>query len=275
MQQLIRFLYRVRVFLFFIFLETVSISFWIQNDFFAHSNFFNSSNSIVARLLSITQNLKEYFVLNDINDELTKENATMRTLLDRINSNRSDSLSILKQDSIGQFQYISAKIYNNSVSQSRNHVTINKGEEEGVKAGMAVVSPLGAIGKVEVVSKHFSVVASLLNIDQDISCVLKRTGNFGTVSWDGRDSRFVDLMYIPFHVKPLIGDSVVTSGFNAVFPENILIGVIRDYKFSNGALFYDINVELAQDFTKLSYVYVVISRYKQEIDSLRVLSNEF
>ena len=81
------------------------------------------------------------------------------------------------------------------------------------------------VGKVKTTSENFSVLISLINLDEQVSAVISRTGNFGTVRWDGIDPRYTTLQYIPRR-KSIAGDSVVTSGLNAVFPENILVGRI-------------------------------------------------
>ena len=133
---------------------------------------------------------------------------------------------------------------------------------------MAAISIAGAVGKVKSVSEHFSVLISLLNIDEQVSCVLTRTSNFGTAQWDGVDPRFVNLLYIPRHVQPLEGDTVVTSGYNAVFPAKIMVGIVKEVKLKEEALFYEIRVELAQDFRRLTFVKIVKSELKSELDSL-------
>jgi rod shape-determining protein MreC len=109
---------------------------------------------------------------------------------------------------------------------------------------------------------------SLLNIDMMVSASIKRTGHFGSIQWDGRDPEIVNLKFIPPHVKPVKGDTIVTSGYNAIFPEGIVIGVIDDVKLADAALFYELDVKLMQDFRKLSFVTVVKSQLKQEQDSL-------
>jgi rod shape-determining protein MreC len=78
----------------------------------------------------------------------------------------------------------------------------------------------------------------------------------------------IDLKYIPRHVELKVGDTIVTSGYNAIFPEGILIGTIKMYKQNEEAQFHTIKVELSQDFGKLSFVEVVKSRLKTERDSL-------
>ena len=137
---------------------------------------------------------------------------------------------------------------------------------------MAAISTFGAVGKVKSVSSHFSVLISLLNIDEQVSSILKRTGNFGTSQWDGTDPRAVNLLYVPRHVQPQVGDTVLTSGYNAVFPEGILVGIVKEVKLKDEALFYDIRVALAQDFRRLSFVKIVKSRQKSELDSLEKIT---
>ncbi len=177
-----------------------------------------------------------------------------------------------RADSLIRYDFVSAKVVNNSIAQFKNYITINRGKDAGIRPGMAVISVFGAIGKVKSVSEHFSVLISMLNIDEQVSSVLKRTGNFGTSQWDGTDPRVVNLLYIPRHVQPVIGDTVVTSGYNGVFPSGILVGIVKDVKLKEEALFYDIRVELAQDFRRLSFVKIVKSNLKNEQDSLETIT---
>ncbi len=124
---------------------------------------------------------------------------------------------------------------------------------------MAVISSQGVVGKVKAVSSHYGVVTSLLNIDVMVSAVLKRTGYFGTVQWDGHNADVVKFNFIPRHVKPTVGDTVVTSGYNAIFPEGIMIGTISEVNLSDEALSYDLSIRLSQDFRKLSFLTVIRS----------------
>ena len=134
--------------------------------------------------------------------------------------------------------------------------------------GMAVISAAGIVGKVKTVSKHYGVVTSLLNKDVMVSALLKRSGHYGTIQWDGRDPDVVQFNFIPRHVKPMVGDTIVTSGFNAVFPKDLAVGVIVKTELSEEALFHNITVHVSQDFRRLSYVAVIKSNLKHEQDSL-------
>ncbi len=274
MERLFKFIYKYRAFFTFLLLQLFCAWLVVENNQYQSTRYFNSSNQIAASIISTSQNIKEYFSLRDINTELATANATLRKQLDERNQVIEEfGLSQVKNVVIvNRFEYISAKVINNSISQYKNFITINKGTAHGITPGMAVISEQGAIGKVKSVSDHYSVLISLLNIDDQVSSKIKRTGHFGTVQWDGSDPRLIDLRYIPRHVDPLVGDTIVTSGYNAVFPEGILIGIIKEVKLREESPFHQIKVELAQDFGKLAFVDVVKSRLRAEQDSVEVIT---
>ena len=76
------------------------------------------------------------------------------------------------------------------------------------------------------------------------------------------------MLYVPRHVTPSPGDTVITSGYNAVFPEGILIGTIKSVNPSENQNYLDISVQLSADFSKLNYVYLVRNTSIEERDSL-------
>jgi rod shape-determining protein MreC len=64
-------------------------------------------------------------------------------------------------------------------------------------------------------SKHFSVVTSVLNIDLMISGIMKRTGYFGTIQWDGSNPEYINFNFIPRHVQPIAGDTIILQDIAA------------------------------------------------------------
>ena len=76
---------------------------------------------------------------------------------------------------------------------------------------------------------------------------------------------------MPRHIRIQEGDSIVTSGFNSVFPHGLPIGVIDNVRLDDAMTFYDVRVKLATDFTSLDYVYLIKDLLKPEIDSLTVV----
>jgi rod shape-determining protein MreC len=265
MDRLLNFVYQYRAF--FTFLLLVLLCSWliVENNQYQSTRYFNSSNRLAANIIGFSQSVREYFSLRRINADLAEENASLRTRLERYAVTDS-----AYRDTVRRFDFVSAKVINNSTQMFKNYITVNKGREDGVIPGMAVISTKGAVGKVKSVSEHYAVLISLLNVDDQMSASIKKTGHFGTAQWDGTDPRMINLNYIPRHVTPLVGDTVVTSGFNAVFPADVLVGVIRKANLKDEAQFWDIKVELAQDFGRLTFVEIVRSFQKREKDSLEL-----
>jgi rod shape-determining protein MreC len=271
MERLFLFFYQYRAFFTFLVLEVICAWLIIENNQYQSARFFNSSNSFVASLNSISQDVREYFLLKNINSTLAEENAYLKSRLEQFNQKQNivDNRVIKDSAMIKQFDFISAKVVNNSVDRMTNYLTINRGSEDGIRPGMAVISPLGVVGKIKAVSNHFSVVTSVLHREYRVSVLIKRTGDFGTALWNGKDPDYVDLNFVPRHVHPAVGDTIVTSGYNAIFPQGIMVGTIAEVK-ENETLFYDLKVKLSQDFRKLSFVEVVRSHLKHEQDSLEM-----
>ncbi len=269
MERLFLFFYRYRAFFTFLILELLCFWLIVENNQYQGARFFNSSNTVVANLNNFAQGVREYFLLRNINSTLAQENAELRSKLQQFHQLQNLTGGNMFKDStlLKQYDFVSAKVVNNSVNRITNYLTINKGSADGIEPGMAVISPLGAVGKTKAVSKHYSVVMSILHKDYRLSVLLKRTGDFGSAHWDGRDPEFIKLDFVPRHVNPMQGDTIITSGYNAIFPEGIMVGTVEEVK-SNETLFYDLTVKLSQDFRKLSFVEVVRSHMKHEQDSL-------
>ncbi len=274
MERLLNFVYSYRAFFTFLLLELFCAWLIIQNNQYQSTKYFNSSNRLFAQIHATSQNIREYFSLADINATLAEENALLRKKLEQRNQIiRFQQLNPVKDSTrINQYDFVSAQVVNNSTKYYKNFITIDRGLDAGLQPGMAVISSGNVVGKVKTVSDHYAVLISLLNLDEQVSCLIKRTNYFGTAQWDGINSSIINLKYIPRHVSLAVGDSVVTSGYNAVFPSGIYIGKIKEFKLREEALFYDVKIELGLDFGKLAFVEVIKSHLKNEKDSLERLT---
>jgi rod shape-determining protein MreC len=254
-------------------LELICIWVIASQNIFLGASFFNSSNSAVAKVLASSHAINHYFALGDVNKDLSEENAQLRLRLKAYEQSlyRLDTRVIKDPDLIGQYEFVSAKVINNNIHNVHNHITINVGTKEGMERGMGVVNQYGVVGKVLTVSANYSVISSLLNADLMISSKIKRTGHLGTTNWNGSDIKQANLLYIPRHVVPVLGDTIITTGYNTVFPEGIIIGTVDELSLADEANFYNIEVKLANDFGKISHVYVVKNNLKEEQESTEKL----
>lgn len=276
MQRLFLFLYQYRAFFLFVFLEVLGVWLIVNNNQYQGAAFFNSSNYLVANVLESKSNINSYFELKDVNETLSEENARLREEIDLISHNLSGAdsteLPVVEKQKPEQFDFLSAKVINNSTRRFNNFITINKGADDGITPDMAVINAQGIVGKVKTTSANFSTIISLLHPDLYVSSLIKGSGILCTTKWDGTDPLQAELLYVPRHVKVDVGDTVVTSGYNAIFPSDLMIGIIESTDIKDDATFYSIKINLATNFEALSYVYVVKNNFKDEIDSLEQMN---
>jgi len=268
MRQLFLFLYKYRAFFLFLIFEGLSAFLVIQNQNYQRAAFLNSSNQLVGNVVSTTTSISDYFSLKDQNESLSDQvarlNERVEALQKRLQTVDLDS----SETNVPQYTFIPAKVVNNSFRRNNNYITLSRGLADGIAKDQGVLGPNGIVGKIRSASENFSIVVSLLHTDLMISSVLKRSGDLCTASWDGRDPRKSKLLFVPRHVFLTKGDTVTTSGYNAVFPEGQLVGVVEEVLTEPNSTFHDITIRLATNFSSLSYVSVILNKAAPEKDSL-------
>ena len=272
MQRILLFLYRLRAFLLFVLLEAIAIGLIVSYNSPQGAVFFNSSNQFSGRLLAFQDNFTEYFHLASANDALAEKNAALIQELHHY-KRPADSVTFeLDSVLLHHFEFLSAKVINNSVHLNQNHLTLNKGKKQGLKEGMGVFNEDGIVGRVKGVSNNFASVLSILHTELLVSSKIKRTDVFGSTQWDGKDPLRAKLIYVPRHVEIEVGDTIVTSGYNSIFPEGIPVGVVEVVAPGEETNYLDITMKLAADLSKLTYVYLVENTMEVELDSLHEAS---
>ena len=128
---------------------------------------------------------------------------------------------------------------------------------------MAVISEEGIVGIVLASSRNFSTIIPVINRNFRLSVKTKKDNFAGILQWEGRNHRQANLNEIPYHAEPEIGDTVVTSGYSAIFPEGLLVGTIKQFDLKDGN-FYRIDIELGTDFQRLFHVNIIHSRLREE-----------
>jgi rod shape-determining protein MreC len=129
---------------------------------------------------------------------------------------------------------------------------------------MGVISTRGVAGIVVTVSDHYSVAISLLSAKFKLSCKIKGSNYFRMLSWRGDDVAYAYLEALPVHAVFQVGDTVVTSGYSAIFPPGIMVGVVETYGKQSDNDSYSLKVRLATDFQALSALCVIINRAQDE-----------
>ncbi len=272
MRNLLRFLIKNNFFILFLILEGISLVLIVNYNNFQKVKFLNASNRISGNLYNSYSSVYNYFQLTKINEQLSRDNATLRKRLqDVLLSDIQYGLKKKENEGL-DYRFIPARVINNSVNKQYNYITLNKGSLDGIKPDMGIVGVDGVVGVVTNVSEHFSTGQSVLNKRWSLSA--KVNDYFGSLAWEGIDYKYAKLNEIPFHVNLSIGDKVVTSSYSSIFPEGILVGTVKDFKHESGDNFYDITVELSSNFKSLSFVEVIYNVYGEEQTQLEKLNSD-
>lgn len=270
MLSLLEFLSRNRNFIVFVLLEV--LCFWLisRSNTYWGATYFNTSNYYVAKVLSVSNSVRDYTNLKEENRHLAEENVKLNQLVSQLAQlNTTDAPSTYYTDSVyaSRFKFKVAKAIKSELYHADNYITIDKGSKDGIKPGMGVLSPSGIVGRVKSCSENFSVITSILHSQFMVSSRLIRSNEIGTAQWSGIDTEIIELSDISRYKPVEIGDTAVTSNYNSVFPPDIMIGIVKNVKTRTDQTFYDIELSLSTDFRNLTYVYIVEnSMIKEEQD---------
>jgi rod shape-determining protein MreC len=272
MEQLIRFLMRYGVYFLFVVLEAFSFIVIVNQNSFQHAAFYSSSNRIAGAIYSAGNSVVEYFGLTDVNRQLSAENIELKNRVVRLEAllaSAGDTLShtpyILADK---DYQYIEAKVINNSVNKLQNFITLNKGRRDGVMPEMGVVTNEGIVGVVSASNDRYSTVLPLLNPKSHISCKIKRSRDFGQLTWDGIDPDYVQLDEVPRHGDVRVGDTIVTTGYSSIFPEGIRAGIVSRCSKPANKTYVQIDIKAGVSFRTVSYVKVVKFNYIEDLKAI-------
>jgi rod shape-determining protein MreC len=276
MYQLFQFVSRQRAFILFIVLEAFSLWCYYKYNDYANAIYFNTSNYYVAKVLETQNSIREYANLRTVNADLATENARLNQMVSMLQGQKIEGNINYTADSLvrSRFKVTVAKMVGGDFNNYKNYITLDKGSAEGIRPGMGVISATGVVGKVKACSEHFSVVITILHQDYSLSAKLKRSGEIGSIRWEGTDPYTVKMLDVSRFKPAKINDTIMTSDFNAVFPANIMVGVIKKLGVQEDQAHHDISVRLSTDFRNLSYVYVVDNSLKTEQESLETTATK-
>jgi rod shape-determining protein MreC len=135
-------------------------------------------------------------------------------------------------------------------------VTIDKGASDGLKPDMAVVAPAGVVGRVVVPSSHAAKVQLLIDRNAAAGVLIERSRAQGVVVGQGDNRLRMD--YVSEVADVVVGDVVMTSGIDGIYPKGFIVGRIESVEKSGGA-YKTIVVRPAVDFSSLEEVLVVLT----------------
>ncbi len=195
---------------------------------------------------------KENTMLQKRITELQRENQQLREYV--LASERLKGLLQFK-DTIST-KAIVGEVIGHDPSGWFKSITINKGEREGVRSRMAVITNGGVVGQVIKTSSHHSVVLLITDYNSAIDAVIQRSRAKTIVEGTGENR--CQLKYLLRNEDVAVGDIVVTSGIGGNFPKGLLVGQIRKVEKQGHGIFQYAELSPAIDLTRLEEVLIIL-----------------
>lgn len=134
-------------------------------------------------------------------------------------------------------------------------VILNRGSADGVKPGMAVLQGNGLVGQVTSTSPGSSRVLLITDPLSGVDAIIQGNRARGVVEGDG--SSLCTWRFVLREEEVKVGDRIITSGLDGVYPKALLVGVVLSAEVGSDGLFQAIRIKPSVDFSKLESVLVV------------------
>ena len=203
-------------------------------------------------LINIKDLAKENIELRQKNLELEKQITELKEL-SKENEALRMSLNISEK---GQTIIEMASVVGKDSQGIQDWILIDKGTNQGTEKNMAIISPnMFLVGKTVEVMPSFSKVMLITNKESTVAALVEDVRTQGLVKREEKGKLFMD--FIPRTEKLEIGERVITSGMDKIYPKGILIGKIESIDLSQNQLFQKVTIAPAVDFSKLERVFIV------------------
>ena len=218
-----------------------------------------ASTSVIEGVQHGWQN---YFALQQVrreNEQLRHENGQLQVQLQQERALSTQTRSLQQLLELRQRTTLSttaASVIAGGASPDFRTFTIDKGTRDGLRSDMAVIAPTGVVGRIIMPSARASKVQLLIDRNAAAGAIVERSRAQGVVLGTGGDK--LKFEYVPGAADVQVGDRVVTSGIDGIYPKGFAIGQIESIHKGAG-VFSAIVVKPVVEFSSLEEVLVVLT----------------
>ncbi len=276
MRNIFLFIRRFFTVIVFLALQAVALWFLFTYNKFHKAKGLGVANEITGWFSGRYNTVEDFFTMKEENRRLLKMNDSLVNLLSSnfVNTDTSftltrDSIPVDTTGKLRQYLWREAQVLYNTVNSDKNYIQINRGANQGIQDHMGVFSSDGGlVGQVVNVSPNFSQVMSLLHVQNKVNVLVRKSGSSGTLYWDGKDPRFLNLKDIPKSDSLVVGDTIVTGKFSLSFPPLHLVGTVAQIIPDPSTNFYVLRIKPTANFQNLQQVMVVENLFYSDLTTL-------
>ena len=207
--------------------------------------------------------IKKLFYFRETYDEYIKLKKQVEALKSRLvyvqesveGSKRNTLISEFRRKQ--EYSSLVANVIGRDPSNWNASLIIDRGQKDGVKVGMPVVTVLGVVGRIFETGNNTAKVILLSDPSFSVAALVQRTRESGLLT--GSLQGLCRLEYLTDKADVKVGDRIITSKLSSVFPEGILIGQVEDVQASQNSHTVECLVDSAVDLSQVEEVIVIKS----------------
>jgi len=209
-----------------------------------------------------------YFFLVSVAKENSRLQKSLGLEIEKNNRCNEVALSNVRLRNLLKFkktltqEVVAAEVVGKDPSSWFKTLVIDKGRNEGVHKGLPVVVPEGIVGLVTDASQHFAKVLLIIDQNSAVDAVVQETRARGLIKGQSPDQCLFNYVLRKHTIK--VGDTVVSSGLDGVYPKGLRVGSVADVVRRNSGIFQEVTVKPFVDFEKLEEVLVILNPPKND-----------
>ena len=210
----------------------------------------------------IRNSWRHYFALQNTskeNEQLRHENDALKLQIAQLQgkATEADRLAALLnfRQSHADVPMIAARVIGVSAGTASQTIQLDRGERDGIRKNMGVITPDGAVGKVVEVYPNATQVLLLTDKESGAGAMVAESRIQSPVG--GQGEPLLVMKYVPNDDAVNLGEHVITSGMDRIFPRDIPVGIVAEIKAGNP--FKQIRIKPAANLERLEEVLVLLS----------------
>jgi rod shape-determining protein MreC len=203
-----------------------------------------------------------YFALQNTsrdNEQLRRENDALKLQITQLRGKaaEADRLAALLnfRQAHKDVPMLNARVIGASADTASQTIYVDRGERDGVRKNMGVITPDGVVGKVIEAYANTSQVLVLTDKDSGVGAMLAESRIQSPVG--GLGEPLLAMKYVPNDDAVNVGERVVTSGMDRIFPRDLPVGVVAEVKAGNP--FKQIRIRPSANLDRLEEVIVLLT----------------
>lgn len=273
MHRLLEFIKRIYVVLLFILLEGIAIWQYATSTPYTEAKILSRTTAVGGYFSKKITNIDRFFSLADENDMLTHRVAELEQTLERERERLADyteaswQMQMQGNDDDLHYIYYPARVASMTISHLRNYIVLDKGERDGIKKNMGVITPdKNLVGYIISCSERYSVAMPVINTEFTMGGCLSMTNYTCSLRWTGDSPYHVSIIDVSTYAQPEVGMPVEV--WSERLPEGVIVGHIEKFEHNAAKTAYSARLRLAVDMSALDNVLIVENTHYGEIEQL-------